>query len=115
MVETLKSLYGFACQVCGLELEPTIGSFYVVHHVQPLGGGHNGLDTCGNMLVLCPNHHAMFDFGIPRFVSSERIEIAGIEYNLALKHTLLPDVIAYHNAKLLSRNASIAVAANALR
>lgn len=105
LARELKSLYGFACQVCGLRIEPTRGSFYVeVHHVRPLGGGHDGLDTHGNMLVLCPNHHAMFDFGIPRFLSLQRIEIAGTTYDLVLKHALSEESIAYHNAKLRSRN-----------
>ena len=32
-----------------------------VHHIRPLGSGHDGPDHPGNMLVLCPNHHAAFD------------------------------------------------------
>ena len=35
-----------------------------VHHLQPLGNKHNGADNKHNMLVLCPNHHSMFDLGI---------------------------------------------------
>ena len=105
LARELKRLYGFACQVCSLRIEPSRGSFYVeVHHVRPLGGGHDGLDTHGNMLVLCPNHHAMFDFGIPRFLSPQRIEIAGAGYDLTLKHALSQESIAYHNAKLQTRN-----------
>ena len=106
LARELKSLYGFACQVCGLRIEPTSDCFYVeVHHVRPLGGGHDGLDTHGNMLVLCPNHHAMFDYGIPHFVSPQRIEIVGKEYDLTLKHGLSPESIAYHNDKLQRSNA----------
>jgi hypothetical protein len=106
LARELKSLYGFACQVCGLRIEPSRGSFYVeVHHVRPLGGGHDGLDTQGNMLVLCPNHHAMFDFGIPRFLSPLRVEIAGTSHDLTLKHALSQESIAYHNTKLQSSNA----------
>jgi hypothetical protein len=105
LARELKSQYGFACQVCGLRIEPTHDSFYVeVHHVRPLGGGHDGLDTHSNMLVLCPNHHAMFDFGIPRFLSPQRIEIAGTAYDLTIKHALSPESIAYHNAKLHIHN-----------
>ena len=100
LAQELKSLYRFACQVCGLRIEPSRRSFYAeVHHVRPLGGGHNGLDTHGNMLVLCPNHHAMFDFGIPRFLSSQRIEIGDTEYDLIFKpkHELSQESIEYHN------------------
>ncbi len=96
--QELKSLYEFRCQVCGFRLEPSPGTFYIeVHHVRPLGGGHDGLDTSNNMLVLCPNHHAMFDFGIPRFLSPNDIEMAGTRYPLTTKHHLAPDVITYHN------------------
>lgn len=35
-----------------------------VHHIQPLGNEHNGIDSKSNMLVLCPNHHKMFDLGV---------------------------------------------------
>ena len=47
----------------------------------------------------------MFDFGIPRFLSPERIEIAGTAYDLTVKHALSPKSIEYHNTKLQSPNA----------
>ncbi|HEX3856675.1 MAG TPA: HNH endonuclease [Verrucomicrobiae bacterium] len=101
LARELKSLYGFACQVCGLRIEPAPNSFYVeVHHVRPLGGSHAGLDIQANMLVLCPNHHAMFDYGIPYFLSPQRIEIAGVTHDLIIKHELSSESIAYHNTKI---------------
>jgi 5-methylcytosine-specific restriction endonuclease McrA len=101
LARDLKSLYGFACQVCGLRIEPSPLSFYIeVHHVRPLGGSHAGLDIQANMLVLCPNHHAMFDYGIPHFLSPQRIEIAGVTHDLIIKHELSPESIAYHNTKI---------------
>jgi hypothetical protein len=39
----------------------------------------------------------MFDFGIPRFLSTDLIEIAGVSHPLNLKHELDKGVIAYHN------------------
>jgi len=33
-----------------------------VHHLKPLG--QDGPDTDANMLVLCPNHHVLFDYGV---------------------------------------------------
>jgi putative restriction endonuclease len=32
-------------------------------HIKPLGRPHNGLDVDGNVLCLCPNHHAQLDKG----------------------------------------------------
>ena len=96
--KSLKALYDYKCQVCGLRIEPASGSYYIeVHHVRPLGGGHSGLDNHKNMLVLCPNHHAMFDFGIPQFIAADRIMIGETSLALTCKHSLAADVIAYHN------------------
>lgn len=96
--KSLKALYDYKCQVCGLRIEPASGSYYIeVHHVRPLGGGHSGLDNHKNMLVLCPNHHAMFDFGIPQFIAADRIMIGETSHALTCKHGLAADVIAYHN------------------
>jgi hypothetical protein len=55
--------------------------------------------------VLCPNHHAMFDYGIPRFLSLRSIEIAGVVHDLTTKHDLSPDSIEYHNTKRENRKA----------
>jgi len=96
--KSLKAIYDYNCQVCGLRIEPAPGKYYVeVHHVRPLVGDHHGLDLHGNMLVLCPNHHAMFDFGIPRFIDGDHVMIRGTTHAMNCKHTLTDDVIAYHN------------------
>jgi predicted restriction endonuclease len=63
----LKEIYGYLCQVCGCTVATFEGIHYdnqgyaEVHHIRPLGSGHDGPDYPGNMLVLCPNHHAAFD------------------------------------------------------
>lgn len=58
----LKELYGNECQVCGYTLKDGAGRPHSeVHHVRPLHEG--GSDTRDNMLVLCPRHHAEFDYG----------------------------------------------------
>jgi hypothetical protein len=96
--KSLKAIYEYNCQVCGLRIEPAPDKYYVeVHHVRPLGGDHHGLDTHGNMLVLCPNHHAMFDFGIPHFIDADHIMIRETTHTLKCKHTITDDVMAYHN------------------
>lgn len=58
---SLKSEYGDECQVCGNMIAKKDGNAYSeAHHLWPLQNG--GPDHMTNMLVLCPNHHAMFDF-----------------------------------------------------
>jgi len=95
---SLKRRYHYRCQVCALQIEAAPGFFYIeVHHIRPLGGGHNGKDNHSNMLVVCPNHHAMFDLWIPRFMASERILIGSEQFQLESRHKLSPEVITYYN------------------
>jgi hypothetical protein len=60
----LKSLYRYQCQICRFTFTLTGRRRYAEsHHIQPLGGRHRGIDNQTNMIVVCPNHHAMMDFG----------------------------------------------------
>jgi hypothetical protein len=45
----------------------------------------------------------MFDYGIPRFLSPQRIEIEGVTYDIITKHGLSSDSMEYHNIKRQSR------------
>jgi hypothetical protein len=97
----LKEVYENHCQVCNerIQFEPDI--FYSeVHHIRPLGGKHRGRDAHSNMLVVCPNHHAMFDFGIPYFISPSRLRIADKVFPLTLKHQISRESVNYHNSKI---------------
>lgn len=60
----MKVKYGHICQVCRkpvhLRNEP---HYSEAHHLIPLGGAHKGPDVPGNIIVVCPNHHCMMDYG----------------------------------------------------
>ncbi len=61
IVKKLKEIYQNRCQVCGFGFEYEKGKFYSeVHHYNPLE--ENGNDGMDNMIVVCPNHHAQFDY-----------------------------------------------------
>ena len=80
------------------------GVFYAEgHHLRPLGK-HDGLDEPGNMLVLCPNHHAMFDFGIPLFLSPRSIQIGRERLRLTSRHALATENIDYYMKSICVRN-----------
>jgi hypothetical protein len=65
LARQVKLLHEFKCQVCERTIELPDGSRYAeAHHIQPLGQPHNGPDVIGNILCLCPNHHAEFDLGV---------------------------------------------------
>jgi predicted restriction endonuclease len=91
----IKGLYKCRCQVCGKRLEIQPGMFYAeAHHLKPLGGEHKGPDVQDNILCLCPNHHALFDyFAIP-------LDPAKLRLN---KHNLRQLFVDYHNAHFRQR------------
>jgi predicted HNH restriction endonuclease len=97
----LKKKYNYCCQICNEQIKIDTDIYYIeVHHLRPLGGKHSGLDERGNMLVLCPNHHAMFDYGIPYFSSEGEIEIENKFFKLINKHPINKANIDYHNENI---------------
>lgn len=86
----LKELYGHKCQLCGLILTMLDGSLYAeAHHIRPLGNEHRGSDRAENILILCPNHHVMFDYGA--------IALKAAELTIHPSHTISAASIKYHN------------------
>ena len=78
-VKPLKILYADKCQIvqCGFRLKYVnekgkYSSYSEVHHYNPLK--NEGDDDWSNMVVLCPNHHAEFDFRT-KFINSDKITI----------------------------------------
>ena len=62
-VTKLKELYQNKCQICDYTFEYADDKFYSeVHHYNPLNA--NADDDFDNMIVVCPNHHAEFDYNL---------------------------------------------------
>lgn len=82
----VKKENDYECQICRKTLRLANGDRYAeAHHVHPLGEG--GEDTPANIMCVCPNHHALLDYGaIP--LDSEEIEGVGSKY------------IQYHNRNI---------------
>jgi hypothetical protein len=59
VTQRVKDLYDHHCQVCGVRLETPAGPYSEGAHIRP----HDGPDHESNVLCLCPNHHALFDYG----------------------------------------------------
>lgn len=69
LASDLKRRYTNTCQVCRTPVVLATRLYYAeAHHLQPLGAPHLGPDVPGNMIVLCPNHHVMFDLGVATVV-----------------------------------------------
>lgn len=101
----MKEMYEYECQVCGDARRGPDGSPYAeIHHIRPLGSPHDGPDTPGNILVLCPNHHADFDYG--RLTVDQGTDTVSHTYEPAVDgakltvdtaHDINPDHLDYHN------------------
>lgn len=89
----VKRIHRHECQVCGSVIELPDGSRYAeAHHIQPLGRPHNGPDTAGNILCLCPNHHAELDYGVRPLDLGKLHSAAG--------HDVDERYVRYHNERI---------------
>jgi 5-methylcytosine-specific restriction enzyme A len=86
----VKYLHQFQCQICGIKLELNEGKYYAeTHHIKPLGKAHHGPDVVENIICVCPNHHALLDYGA--------IPLDGNSLFHAEGHIINDDYINYHN------------------
>lgn len=60
LASELKAEYDGACQLCGARAFPDTPQIAETHHIEWLCRG--GVDSRNNMIVLCPNHHALVHF-----------------------------------------------------
>lgn len=93
MARQVKAMHNYACQICGHAIVLPDGLRYAeAHHIKPLGKPHGGPDTPGNILCLCPNHHAECDLGVRKLSRDVLRHVAG--------HALEEAFIAYHNENI---------------
>jgi hypothetical protein len=108
LVDDLKEQYDYTCQVCGENRYRGEGIGYAEgHHLRPLGRPHNGPDIASNILILCPNCHADFDYGMLKLdPDSLRVqhgydgEIDGTHLEVADDHELDVEFVEYHNREI---------------
>lgn len=91
----IKQLYRFRCQICGETLLLRDGKRYAeAHHIMPLGSPHNGADTAGNILCVCPNCHVTLDYG------ARPLQLDSLHIHPA--HVIDKKCIEYHNSVICS-------------
>ncbi|ELZ91497.1 HNH endonuclease domain-containing protein [Haloferax mucosum ATCC BAA-1512] len=106
----LKERYSHTCQVCGERRRRGVDEGYAeAHHLRPLGRPHDGPDTEGNIVVLCPDHHADFDYGMlavdPKtytIAHAYERDIDGTELFVRADHDLDGSFLDYHNREIAS-------------
>jgi len=92
----MKNQYNFRCQICNTSIDLNHGKKYIeVHHIHPLSKG--GLDIESNMIVVCPNHHVLFDYSSIKFVGQDEVLINKIKYSIKRLHDFDKKSLEYNN------------------
>jgi hypothetical protein len=95
LARQIKALHEYYCQICGHRIQLADGSFYAeAHHVRPLGMPHDGPDIAGNIICVCPNHHAELDYGV--------IPLSARSQDNSPDHALEQQYVDYHNQVIYS-------------
>ncbi|BCL63051.1 hypothetical protein DGMP_37440 [Desulfomarina profundi] len=99
LARQIKLLHKNKCQLCGEYIEiNNEQSYSEAHHIMPLGKPHNGPDVAGNIIVLCPNHHVMLDYGV--------IELNANKIKTVPGHIIEDKYVEYHNHKIWQKAAN---------
>jgi hypothetical protein len=110
LAREIKQRYNYICQVCCKPLSLSATEFYAEgHHLKPLGAPHYGPDVMGNIIVLCPNHHLLFDRAAATIIPDSFKLLHRIDgffprnAHLHLKswHTLNNEYLEYHHDRFL--------------
>jgi len=90
LARRVKAMHNGCCQICGATIKLRDGTNYAeAHHIQPLGQPHNGPDMIGNIICVCPNHHAELDYRIIPLDLAALKKVQG--------HSIDPRFVDYHN------------------
>lgn len=92
----IKEIYDYTCQICGVRLETPGGPYAECCHIRPLGKPHNGPDTLGNVLCLCPTHHVLIDYHANHIADDFTIIETGEGLAVDPAHKLEIEHIRYH-------------------
>jgi predicted restriction endonuclease len=96
LARKIKTFYHNKCQLCGDSIKINDNALYSeAHHIRPLGSPHNGPDDADNIIVLCPNHHVMLDYGA--------VQIDLTKITIKNGHHINEKYVEYHNNKLYGR------------
>ncbi|MFA9427099.1 HNH endonuclease [Natronorubrum sp. A-ect3] len=75
--------------------------------MKPLGGSDPGPDSEENILVLCPNHHSDFDYGMlevdPDTLTVSHAydtDVDGVRLHVRDDHNLSSSYLAHHNNEI---------------
>lgn len=65
IIDNLKKLYNYRCQICGYSTEEFGAHICEAHHILPFFEFEN--NDSNNIIILCPNHHRLIHSGDSKF------------------------------------------------
>jgi predicted HNH restriction endonuclease len=84
-IESLKQLYGYSCQICGVEHNSFFGVNVVeAHHIEYFSQSQNHRPT--NIVILCPTHHRLIHTGKAKFEKQRKAFVYENGYEEILKN-----------------------------
>ncbi len=88
LMALIKKLRGYKCQICQETILKENGEYYIeaCHIIAKSDGGK---DTLSNILILCPNHHKLFDYGKRSIIKHDskecKLRLNEIEFTINLQ------------------------------
>lgn len=84
IIDNLKKLYQYRCQICGYSSKEYGTSIVEAHHLLPFSVTQN--NDSDNIIILCPNHHRLIHGATPVFDRQRKTFIfpTGLELKLEL-------------------------------
>lgn len=73
IIENLKKLYQYRCQICGYSAQDYGVHVVEAHHILPFSSVQN--NDADNIIILCPNHHRLIHKANPTFDLHRKIFI----------------------------------------
>jgi mRNA-degrading endonuclease RelE of RelBE toxin-antitoxin system len=96
LAREIKKIHKNKCQICSKTLMINTETPYAeAHHIKPLGAPHNGPDVIGNIICVCPNCHAILDYG-GILLDQKNIHSTDI-------HKISSEYMDYHNSNIFNK------------
>lgn len=107
LAEQIKRANDHYCQICGERIDTPAGAYAEAAHIRPLGRPHDGPDTAGNLLCLCPNDHKRLDTGAIWIDEKRRVYRSDTDENIGMlatvsKHKPDAEHLSYHRDHVAS-------------
>ena len=108
----IKKRYLDKCFICEETIQVKKGNYSEAAHIRPLGKG--GCDSFDNVIVLCPNHHVEFDYGMVTMMMVDKQTLKIVHKNeenefneksvkLHPTHELNSEYLEYHYKKIFNK------------